>query len=67
MRDIEAKVTCPNCKRPIQIKVREMVPGTSRNCPHACGATLKFSGDDGRKAQAALDDLVRTFQRLGGR
>jgi hypothetical protein len=67
MRDIEANVTCPSCKRPIPIKVREMVPGTSRICPHGCGATLRFSGDDGRKAQAALDDLERAFRRLGGR
>jgi hypothetical protein len=67
MHDMEATATCPNCNRPIPIKVREMVPGTSRSCPHGCGATLTFSGDDGRKAQSALDDLERAFRRLGGR
>lgn len=67
MRDIETKLTCPKCNRPIPIKVRDMVPGSSKSCPHGCGALLEFSGDDGRKTQAALNDLERAFRRLGGR
>ncbi len=67
MHDLEAKVSCPNCKRSIAIKVREIVPGRSKACPHGCGATLNFTGDDGRNAQSALDELERTIRRLGGR
>ena len=67
MHDLKAKLTCPNCNRSITIKVREMVPGRAKACPHGCGATLNFTGDDGRKVQHALDDLERTIRRLGGR
>lgn len=67
MRDLETDLNCPGCKRAMRIKVKEMVPGTSKRCPFGCGATIKFSGDDGRKLQGALDDLERTFRRLGGR
>lgn len=67
MRDLEANVKCPNCGKPIRVKVREMVPGRSRACPHQCGATIRFTGDDGRKVQKALDDLERTIQRFGRR
>jgi hypothetical protein len=67
MRDLEMKVNCPGCDRPFNLKVTEMVPGRSKRCPYGCGATLQFSGDDGRKTQAALDDLGRTLRRFGRR
>ena len=49
MIELEVKVPCPQCKRPIPMKVREMVPGGSRACPNGCGATITFTGDDGQK------------------
>jgi hypothetical protein len=65
MRDLEANMNCPGCKRAMRIKVKEMVPGTSNRCPFGCGATIKFSGDDGRKMQRAMDGLEQAIRRLG--
>ena len=67
MKDLEMKVNCPGCDRPLTVKVKEMVPGRSKACPYGCGANLQFSGDDGRKTQAALDNLGRALRRLGRR
>jgi transcription elongation factor Elf1 len=64
MQDLETDFECPNCKRKITIKVKEMVPGQTKNCP-SCGLVIRFSGDDGRKVQRALDDLQKTLKRLG--
>ena len=63
MPDLEAKVTCPNCGHQIKIKVKEMVPGRTKSCPY-CHATINFTGDDGRKAQKALDDLEKSLKKL---
>lgn len=63
MKDIENEIKCPNCGRRLRIKVKEMIPGTSKRC--ACGCQIKFTGDDGRKVQRALDDLERALRRLG--
>ncbi len=63
MTKLEADITCPSCGRTVRIKVEEMVPGRSRKCP-SCDTVFKFSGDDGRKAQNALDDLERTLHNL---
>ena len=64
MQDLDTNFECPNCKRKIKIKVKEMVPGLSKNCP-SCGLVIRFSGDDGRKVQRALDDIYKTLKRLG--
>ena len=64
MRDLTAKLQCPNCHHSVQIKVKEMVPGRTKNCPF-CGTQFNFTGDDGRKVQRALDDFNRTLKRLG--
>jgi transcription elongation factor Elf1 len=66
MQDLETDIECPNCKRKIKIKVKEMVPGHTKNCP-SCGLVIRFSGDDGRKVQRAMDDLQRTLKRLGAK
>jgi hypothetical protein len=63
--DLEHDFKCPNCGRTVKIKVREMYPGNSKRC--VCGYEIQFSGDDGRKAQRALDDLERSLKRLGKR
>jgi PHP family Zn ribbon phosphoesterase len=60
---LEADVTCPGCNRNFKLKVKEMVPGRSKKCPK-CGASIHFKGDDGRKAQKAMDDLMRTLKRM---
>jgi hypothetical protein len=67
MHDIETKLRCPKCKRPLALKLRELIPGTTKTCPHGCGATLEFTGDDGRKVQGALDNVSRALQRIGRR
>ena len=64
MKDLETEISCPSCQRKITIKVKEMVPGQTKNCP-SCGLVIRFSGDDGRKAQRALDDLQKTLKSLG--
>jgi transcription elongation factor Elf1 len=66
MHDLETDFECPNCKRKIKIKVKEMVPGQKKNCP-SCGLVIRFSGDDGRKVQHALDDLHKKLKHLGAK
>jgi hypothetical protein len=58
MKDLETEISCPSCQRKIKIKVKEMIPGHTKNCP-SCNLVIRFSGDDGRKAQRALDDLQK--------
>jgi transcription initiation factor IIE alpha subunit len=60
---LEFDLECPNCKRKMAQKVEAMRPGASRRCP-SCGAEITFSGDDGRKAQKALDDLTKSLKSL---
>lgn len=64
MKDMSADISCPICQNKVRIKIREMYPGNTKSCP-ACGAIISFEDDDGRKAQRALDDLVRTIRKIG--
>jgi hypothetical protein len=64
--DLEAEVTCPGCGKKFKQKIKEMVPGRSRTCPH-CRVNIEFSGDDARKAQKALDDFQKSLKKLGRR
>lgn len=48
MKDLEADLRCPNCRRELKIKVKEMVPVNTKLCPH-CGVEIQITGDDGRK------------------
>lgn len=59
--ELKTDITCPQCHRKLPVRVAEMVPGRERKC--GCGLTIKFKGDDGRKAQKALDDLQRSLNR----
>lgn len=63
MKDLSVNIQCPGCHRQAPIKVREMIPGGTRDCPN-CGAKFRFAGDDGRKIQKALDDLEKEVKRL---
>jgi transcription initiation factor IIE alpha subunit len=60
---LEFDLECPNCKRKMAQKVEAMRPGSSTRCP-GCGAEIRFSGDDGRRAQKALDDLTKSLKNL---
>lgn len=62
MTDLIADINCPNCNRKVKIKVKEMVPGRTKRL--SCGCVIQFAGDDGRKAQRALDDFERQLKRL---
>lgn len=55
-------IECPGCKRNVKVRVEEMRPGGRKRC--ACGSVLKFEGDDGRKAQRALDDFEKSLKKL---
>ncbi len=63
---LQFDVECPNCRRKFKQLVAEMRPGTSRHCPY-CGVEIGFTGDDGRKAQRAVDNLTRTLKKLSGK
>lgn len=65
MQDLTAEINCPSCNRKVRIKVRDMVPGRSKRL--SCGCTIRFSGDDGRQVQRALDDLRRQLHGLSKR
>jgi len=62
--ELEVEVTCPRCKRKFIQRVVEMVPGRTRRCP-SCSASIRFAGDDGREAQAAVDGFTKAVRDLG--
>jgi len=47
----------------MKIKVEDIRPGGKKNCP-SCRAEISFTGDDGRKAQKAMDDLEKTIKNI---
>lgn len=61
--NLEADIECSECKRKVKIPVKDMVPGRSKRCP-GCNTEFKFNGDDGRKAQKALDDFEKSVKDL---
>lgn len=61
--DLDSDIECPGCKKKIKVKIKEMVPGRKKVCP-SCRSEIRFSGDDGRKTQKALDDLDKTMKNL---
>jgi uncharacterized C2H2 Zn-finger protein len=63
MTKLQVDLECPNCHREFKQKVDDMRPGESRRCPH-CGTMIKFTGDDGRQVQRAIDDLERTLKNM---
>ncbi len=64
MDKLEVEISCPKCGRKFKQRVEDMRPGNSRNCP-GCGGRIDFTGDDGRKAQKALDDFAKAFRKIG--
>ncbi len=62
MKPLEAEITCPNCGRQVRVRIANTVPGRTMNCQ--CGLAIHFEGDDGRRAQAAVDHLEQHLRRL---
>jgi Zn finger protein HypA/HybF involved in hydrogenase expression len=60
---LEADLTCPNCKKKFKQKLSDMRPGNQRRCPH-CHQSIRFAGDDASKIQKSLDNLERTIKNL---
>jgi len=63
MTKLQLELECPNCHRRFKQKVEDMHPSRSRRCPY-CNTTIRFTGDDGRRVQIAVDDLERTLKRM---
>ncbi len=61
--NLEAKMNCPNCNKNISVLIKEMIPGRRKRCS-SCNADIKFSGDDGRRAQKALDDFEKSLKNM---
>lgn len=61
--DFDVNPNCPSCEKEMPLKVQELVPGSSIECPN-CGVTIEFSGDDGRDVKKALDDVEKSFKYL---
>jgi uncharacterized C2H2 Zn-finger protein len=61
---IENELRCPGCEGKFKVALAEMRPGSFTRCP-SCGATFKFTGDDGAKIQEAFDKLDASIRKLG--
>ena len=61
--ELKSSFSCPKCGYQLSIKVRDMIPGRSQACPK-CHTPIRFEGDDGRKAQRAMDDLQNALKKL---
>jgi len=61
---LQVDLLCPNCGRRYQEELASMRPGRTYGCA-GCGCLIRYSGDDGRTAQQALDNLERTLRDLG--
>lgn len=60
---LKCDIKCPKCARSFKQAVGEMRPGRSRSCPH-CGVTIRWTGDDGGKAQRTLDEFKRDMKKI---
>jgi len=63
MQKLEMDIECPNCGHSMKQRVEDMRPGRSRTCG-SCGTEIEFTGDDGRQAQKALDDLEKALKNF---
>lgn len=61
--ELEAPIKCPNCNKTHKVKLKNIYPGRSLQC--LCGASIKFEGDDMRKAQKELDAFNRIIKNFG--
>lgn len=62
-KDLILPLKCP-CGQEIKVNARTAAPGTVLTCPK-CQAKITLAGDDMRKAQKAMDDLKKAFEKLG--
>lgn len=61
--DLKIPLQCPGCGRKMETKMRNSRPGQVITC--SCGSSIRLDGDDPRKIQKALDDLLDTFHKMG--
>lgn len=60
---LSGEFPCPSCKKGFRQFIDELIPGNETTCPN-CQATIRFSGDDGRRAQEAMDGLIRRMKEM---
>ena len=63
--DAEVTLPCPQCGHSFQVRLSATAEGSRTRCPR-CGVLFKGNGDDLASAQRALDDLKKSFRKLGG-
>jgi len=59
---LEFNATCPKCGRPVRINMGRAMSTKRARCS-SCGSnfSVKFTGDDPRKSDRAIDDLKRSL------
>ncbi len=60
---LEVNVTCPHCRGRFKEFLGKMRAGRVRSCP-ACGGRIRFTNDDGARAQRAVDDFERALKEF---
>ena len=58
-------VPCPSCKKDIVIRLKEMIDGKTKKCPHCNDGLVEFKGSGGAQVQKAMDDLKKSLRDLG--
>ena len=64
--DIEVTIPCPQCGHSFKAKLSATAEGSQSRCP-GCGVLFKGKGNQLAQAQRAIDDLTKSFRKLGGR
>lgn len=59
----KVQVPCPKCGAKTEVRLEDIHEGSSFTC-RSCGERVGFTGDDGRKARKALDELEATLRQL---
>lgn len=60
---LEVDIECPNCKKKLKTRLDNMRPGQKKRCTQ-CRSEISFTGDDGRKAQRAIDDFEKSIKKM---
>lgn len=55
---LSVPIRCQACGHKFEIPVKDIRPGKTGKCT-SCKAIIKYSGDDGKKIQDALDKLFK--------
>lgn len=65
LRNLEATLSCPQCGHSFKIRLAATSGGSQTRCP-GCGVLFEGEGDGLAEAQRAMDDLTKSFRKLGG-